>query len=156
MTGDETMICHICQTPISDEYHTSPGGEPVHTGECFRQAHAPILDPDLEPDPDSRADPTADADQPETIEDVPDSALLEPEEVAANLRDYLVVLDAEMLMAEQLAHALENGDLTPRAMIDAMPEPSPLEAWDEGRYDEFPPEHYHISLPEDGGGASDQ
>lgn len=33
------MICFVCQRPISGDYDTSPHGEPVHPGECFREAH---------------------------------------------------------------------------------------------------------------------
>lgn len=36
------MICEVCQTPISDEYNTDPQGEPVHPGECYREAYGDV------------------------------------------------------------------------------------------------------------------
>lgn len=72
--------------------------------------------------------------EPEEIE-TPD--YLPPEEVAENFRVYLDALDDETHMAEEMVAALEDGRLTSEDMLDAMPDPSPMEAWDRDEYREL-------------------
>lgn len=154
------MICDYCQQPIEGDYNHSPDGEPVHKGECYRAVHTYPDDPDRD-DADQPA--AADGGQVERADgepqELPDRSdhFLAPEEIAANFRDYLVALDAEMLMAEQAICHLENGDLDAESLMDVLPDPSPMKAWENDQFSEYDAGHFHldmdgrtINIPDDG------
>lgn len=127
-----TLVCDYCQTPIEGgredvDYNLSPSGEPVHTGEC----HTATWDADGEV---VKADGGEVVDEPEV--DV-EAHHLPEEEVADNFRDYIEALEQEIAMSEATIEALEAGDLATDEMVDALPTPTPLEAWQSDTWDEL-------------------
>ena len=72
--------------------------------------------------------------EPDT-DDRDDDRFLEADEVAANLRDYLDVLDTEQKVIERAADALEGEEFGVEDMMDVLPDEMPLEAWERDAYD---------------------
>jgi hypothetical protein len=132
------MICSWCQTPIPEgqDYQLSPKEEPVHVGECHTEAwdEATHDGRDVEP-------PNLDVDEAEQY--------LEPDAVAANFRRYVDALESEVEMAEAAIHQLENGRLASRDLVDELPTPTPLEAWQADRWDELGDDYVALELMAD-------
>jgi hypothetical protein len=135
------MICTWCQTPIpqGDDYQLSPKEEPVHVGECHTEAWN-----DVDADP-------ADLDPDDVEVGHPDEAeqYLEPGAVAANFRRYVDALESEIEMAEAAIHQLEDGRLASRDLVEELPTPTPLEAWQADRWDELGDEYVALELMAD-------
>lgn len=157
------MLCTYCQTPITgDDYRHSPAGEPVHSGECYQAVHDYPEDADQPAAADGGQVDVDDRPEPQELPDRSDH-YLEPEEIAANFRTYLTVLDAEMMMAEQAVAHLENGDLDAESLMEVLPDPSPLEAWENDEWEDRDPGQFHldmdgrtINIPDDHGGPADE
>jgi hypothetical protein len=123
--GSDRPICGVCNQPVAPDttIRTTPSGEKCHDGKCHDWSYD-RLDVDADPD-DVESPPRA---RVET--EPPEPSYLEPEEVAANFRRYAVALRKEKDMVERMADALAHGRLEVSELVDELPDPTPLEAWE--------------------------
>lgn len=67
-----------------------------------------------------------------------DVPMLPAEQVADNFRAYIGALEAEKAMSQATIDALESGTLDVDEMVEALPDPSPLELWNRDQWADRP------------------
>lgn len=75
----------------------------------------------------------SDDDERSADEIIEDSYLSEAE-IAAQWVGYIGALEAEMEMAQEVAVGTATGEITADRMVEALPDPTPMEAWHNDRW----------------------
>lgn len=83
-------------------------------------------------------------------DDVDEDRFLPNEKVVDNVRSYLDCLEAEIEVHENLVEALEEGDVQVSEMVEALPSPMPMEAYQRDEWDDYD-EDLELSLQEEDG-----
>lgn len=67
-----------------------------------------------------------------------EDAMLPESEVIENFETYIEALEAEIAMAESAIAAMQSGDLQTANLVEALPNPSPMDLWKTDRWRDRP------------------